>query len=82
MAGQLFQVRLGIVQISKDLGNSIHAQNGIERLTFGGGQCLQRIRQILFMVIRQFFGQLCLGQTAVNDAQNFLHIILLHGSPS
>ena len=38
VAGQLFQVRLGIVQISKDLGNSIHAQNGIERLTFGGGQ--------------------------------------------
>ena len=79
VAGQLLQIRLGIVQIGKDLGNGIDAQNGIERLTFSGGQYLQRIRQILFMVIRQFFGQFCLGQTAVNDAQNFLYIILLHG---
>ena len=79
MAGQLLQIRLGIVQIGKDLGNGIHAQNGIERLTFSRGQRLQRIRQIFFMVIRQFFSQFRLGQTAVNDAQNFLYIILLHG---
>ena len=79
VAGQLLQVWLGIVQIGKDLGNGIHAQNGIERLAFSGGQRLQRIRQIFFMVIRQFFSQFRLGQTAVNDAQNFLYIILLHG---
>ena len=79
VAGQLLQIRLGIVQIGKDLGNGIHTQNGIERLAFGGGQRLQRIRQIFFMVIRQFFSQFRLGQTAVNDAQNFLYIILLHG---
>ena len=30
------------------------------------------------MVIRQFFGQFSLRYIAMNDVQNFLHIVFLH----
>ena len=77
---QLLQVRLCVVQIGEDLCHRIHAQCGVHLLALLRCQGRQGIGQVIFMVIGQLFSQLCLGQTAVDDVQNLLHIIfLLHG---
>ena len=80
IAGQFFQVRFCVVQIGEDFGHGIHAQNGIELLALVGRQGCEGVGKVVLVVIRELFGQLCLGQTAVDDLQNLLHIIfLLHG---
>ena len=77
---QFLQIRLGIVQIGEDLCHTIHTQDRIELLPFVRRQLFQRIGQIIFVVIRQLFGDLVCGQTAVDDAEYFFQIIfLLHG---
>ena len=77
---QFFQIRLGIVQIGEDFCHTIHTQDRIEFLPFVRHQLFQRIGQIVFMVIRQLFGDLFCGQTAMDDMEYFFQIIfLLHG---
>ena len=77
--GQLFQIRLCIVEVGEDLRHPLDAQHRVQLLALVRRQRRQRIGQVVFVVVGKLFRQLCLRQTAVDEVQDlFLVVLLLH----